>query len=241
MAFAQRSPSKSRSPSRSTPIKSVRPSFGHTQPDAAAAASAAAKSAATGSASKYMAKKEKVVSEQKLALNKSKNLLGALPTVDAFSWHSTLRGTVSDVHTAAARVEQAASASARASAQPPSSAGGGGGGGFAPAPAAAPQRMRSVVNKVDPPSSLGPASKMEQLNASMGTSFGNRVRCSPENPSKPGDGAHLMSKVKVFVSKGSQDSTVKDLIFAGAGQAAEDSPAGKAAKALLASQVLVRL
>ena len=237
MAFAQRSPSKSRSPSRSTPIKSVRPSFGHTQPDASAAAAAAAKSAATGGASKYMAKKEKVVSEQKLALNKSKNLLGALPTVDAFSWHSTLRGTVSDVHTAAARVEQAASASARTSAKPPSSAGGSG----APAPAPAPQRMQSVVNKVDPPSSLGPASKMEQLNSSMGTSFGNRVRCSPENPSKPGDGAHLMSKVKVFVSKGSQDSTVKDLIFAGAGQAAQDSPAGKAAKALLASQVLVRL
>ena len=57
-------------------------------------------------------------------------------------------------------------------------------------------------------------SRMEQLNASRQTSFGNRVRCMPDNPSRPGDNAWEISQKEAFVSVDAYSSgIVKDLIF----------------------------
>ena len=113
------------------------------------------------------------VAAEKLALQKSK-VFYPLPSPDAFAWHSTSRGVVSDAHDKEVLQAQA-------------------GGG---------------EQQLD----LG--SRMEQLNASRQTSFGNRVRCMPDNPSRPGDNAWEISQKEAFVSVDAYSSgIVKDLIF----------------------------
>ena len=64
---------------------------------------------------------------------------------------------------------------------------------------------------------LDKSSAMESMNATRQTSFGNRVRCMPDNPSRAGDHAWQISKMKPFVSVDAYSSSlVKDLIFGSA-------------------------
>jgi len=173
---------------------------------AAAAASASAQDPATGLATGLAAlendpsfvpswmkdaKKGNIkVAEEKLALQKSK-VLYPVPAVPMFSWNSTSRGIVSDEHD---RDQQAAAAVAVGKAgKAPGKAGGGAA------------------------TLLDSSSRMEGLNASRQTSFGNRVRCMPDNPSRAGDNAWQISTLKPFVSVDAYSSTiVKDLIFGSA-------------------------
>jgi hypothetical protein len=175
---------------------------------AAAAASASAQDPATGLATGLAAlendpsfvpswmkdaKKGNIkVAEEKLALQKSK-VLYPVPAVPMFSWNSTSRGIVSDEHD---RDQQQAAAVAAGTAGTAGKAGKAGGGAA---------------------TLLDSSSRMEGMNASRQTSFGNRVRCMPDNPSRAGDHAWQISKIKPFVSVDAYSSTiVKDLIFGSA-------------------------
>ena len=73
------------------------------------------------------------------------------------------------------------------------------------------------VGKGGGDSKLDKSSAMESMNATRQTSFGNRVRCMPDNPSRAGDHAWQISKMKPFVSVDAYSSSlVKDLIFGSA-------------------------
>ena len=112
------------------------------------------------------------VAKEKLELQKS-HVFHPLQSPDAFAWHSTSRGIVSDAHD-----------------------------------------LEMKQKAQDSSAELDLGSRMEQLNAARQTSFGNRVRCMPDNPSRPGDNAWEISKKEAFVSKDAYSSgIVKDLIF----------------------------